>query len=201
MQIVLDNVDLGPALIHWERGVSDDEFYRFCQDNRDVRIERTAEGDLVIMPPTGGETGSRNAELMVQLGTWARKERRGQAFDSSTGFILSNGAARSPDASWVLYSRLNQLTSEQKRKLLPLSPDFLVELMSPSDRLSTLKAKMRDWIDNGAQLGWLLDPDHRTAYIYRPGRDPEQVVNPERLIGEGPMTGFVLELADIWASL
>jgi Uma2 family endonuclease len=116
-------------------------------------------------------------------------------------YFLPSGAAYSPDASWVLRSRLDKLTRDEKRKFPRLCPDFVVELMSPSDRLSKAKVKMREWIENGAQLGWLLDPDRRTAYIYRPGREPEQLVNPERLTGDGPVTGFVLELPDIWAEL
>jgi Uma2 family endonuclease len=126
---------------------------------------------------------------------------RGLAFGSSVEYILPSGAAYSPNASWFLRSRVTALTKEQKRKFPPLCPDLVVELMSPSDRLAKVKAKVQEWIANGVQLGWLLDPDHRTAYIYRPGCDPEQVVNPEHLIGEDPIAGFILELADIWAGL
>ena len=132
---------------------------------------------------------------------WAHKDGRGQAFDSSVEYILPSGAAYSPDASWVLNSRITKLTKEQKRKFPPLCPDFVVELMSPSDRLPKTKAKMQEWIANGVQLGWLLDPDHRTAYIYRPDQEPEQLTNPERLAGEVPVAGFVLELAGIWTTL
>ena len=187
--------------IQWERGMTDDEYFQFCADNPDVRIERSAEGDILIMPPVGGESGFRNSELTVQLGTWARKDGRGRAFDSSVEYFLPSGAAYSPDASWVLRSRLDKLTREEKRKFPRLCPDFVVELRSPSDRLAKLKAKMREWIENGAQLGWLLDPDHRTVYVYRPGREPEQLVNPERIAGEGPVAEFVLVLAEIWAGL
>jgi Uma2 family endonuclease len=126
---------------------------------------------------------------------------RGLAFGSSVEYILPSGAAYSPNASWFLRSRVTALTKEQKRKFPPLCPDLVVELMSPSDRLAKVKAKMQEWIANGVQLAWLLDPDHRTVYIYRPGSEPEQLVNPERLIGEGPVAGFVLELADIWDGL
>jgi len=199
MQILVEfEESITPMVIQGEHRVTDDEFYQFCADNPDLRAERTAEGDLIVMPPPGTEAGSRNMKLSIRLGTWAERDGRGRAFDSSTGFSLPNTAIRSPDASWTFHSKYNALTTEEKRKLAPLCPDFVVELMSPTDRLSKVKAKMQEWIDNGAQLGWLLDPDHRTAYIYRPGRDPEQLVNPERLIGEGPVTGFVLELAGIW---
>jgi Uma2 family endonuclease len=181
--------------------MTDDEYFQFCQINQDLRIERTAQGDILIMPLAGAESSFRNSELTAQLRNWAEKDARGRAFDSSVEYILPSGAAYSLDASWVLRSRFNALTKEQKRTFPPLCPDFVVELMSPSDRLSKANAKMQEWISNGVQLGWLLDPDHRTAYIYRPSGEPEQIVNPERLIGERPVAGFVLKLADIWAGL
>jgi Uma2 family endonuclease len=202
MQLLVEDVALErPMVIQWEHGMTDDEYFQFCQINQDLRIERTAQGDILIMPPAGGESSFRNNELSAELRDWARKDARGRAFDSSVGYILPSGAAYSPDASWVLRSRFTALTKEQKRQFLPLCPDFVVELMSPSDRLSKAKAKMQEWIANGVQLGWLLDPDHRAVYIYRPAREPEQLVNVERLIGEDPVAGFTLELADIWAGL
>jgi Uma2 family endonuclease len=188
-------------VIHWEHQMTDDEYFQFCQINQDLRIERTAQGDLLIMPLAGAESSFRNNELSAELRDWARKDARGRAFDSSVEYILPSGAAYSPDASWVLQSRVNALTKEQKRTFPPLCPDFVVELMSPSDRLSKAKVKMQEWIANGVQLGWLLDPDHRTVYIYRPAGESEQLVNPERLVGEGPVAGFILELANIWAGL
>ncbi len=200
MQIVVEELT-PPMVIQWERGMTDDEFYRFSMDNPDLRIERTIQGDLVIMPPTGSETGFRNSKINARLTIWAEKDGSGQVFDSSSGYFLPDGAALSPDASWVSNSRLQKLTKEQKRGLFQLCPDFVIELMSPSDRLSKLEPKMQEWIENGAQLGWLLDPDHRTVYIYSPGSEPERVSNPDRLVGEGPVAGFVLELADIWAGL
>jgi Uma2 family endonuclease len=200
MQILVEELER-PMAIQWERGMTDDEYFQFCADNPDLRIERSPEGDILIMPPAGGESSFRNSELTAELRNWTRKDGRGRAFDSSVEYFLPSGAAYSPDASWVLRSRLDKLTRDEKRKFPRLCPDFVVELMSPSDRLSKAKVKMREWIENGAQLGWLLDPDRRTAYIYRPGREPEQLVNPERLTGDGPVTGFVLELPDIWAEL
>jgi Uma2 family endonuclease len=200
MQILVEELER-PMAIQWERRMTDDEYFQFCANNPELRVERSAEGDILIMPPAGFESGHRNNELSRQLGNWARNDARGQAFDSNTEYLLPNGAAYSPDASWVLRSRLDKLTRDEKRKFPRLCPDFVVELMSPSDRLSKLKAKMREWIENSAQLGWLLDPDRRTAYVYRPDRDPEQLVNPERLVGEGPVAGFVLQLHDIWAEL
>jgi Uma2 family endonuclease len=200
MQILVEELER-PMAIQWERGMTDDEYFQFCADNPDLRIERSPEGDILIMPPAGGESSFRNSELTAELRNWTRKDGRGRAFDSSVEYFLPSGAAYSPDASWVLRSRLDKLTRDEKRKFPRLCPDFVVELMSPSDRLSKAKVKMREWIENGAQLGWLLDPDRRTAYIYRPGREPEQLVNPERLTGDGPVTGFVLVLAGIWAEL
>ncbi len=159
--------------IQWGRGLTDDEYFEFCANNPELRMERTSEGDIVILPPAGFESSHRNSELAVQLGSWARKDGHGRAFDSSVEYFLPSGAAYSPDASWVLRSRLDKLTRDEKRKFPRLCPDFVVELMSPSDRLPKAKAKMRKWIENGAQLGWLLDPDRRTVYIYRPDREPE----------------------------
>jgi Uma2 family endonuclease len=200
MQILVEELER-PMAIQWERGMTDDEYFQFCANNSKLRVERTSEGDIVIMPPAGFESGHRNHELNRQLGNWALNDGRGLACDSNTEYLLPGGAAYAPDASWVLRSRLDKLSRDEKRKFPRLCPDFVVELMSPSDRLSRAKAKMREWIENGAQLGWLLDPDHHTAYIYRPDREPEQLVNAERIVGEGPVAGFVLELRRVWAEL
>jgi Uma2 family endonuclease len=199
MQMVLNDIETdSPIRIQPARHMSDDEFYAFCAANPDLRIERTAEGEIVIMPPAGGETSNRNMDLSSQLQVWTKRDGRGKAFDASGGFILSNGAALSPHASWVLRSRLAKLTAEQKRKFLPLCPDFVVELSSPTDRLSALQAKMDEWIENGAKLGWLIDPKTRSVYVNRPGQTTERLVNPLRVAGEPPVDGFVLEMADIW---
>jgi Uma2 family endonuclease len=175
-----------------------DEFFTFCQQNRDLRIERTANGEIVIMPPAGGETGSRNAAIGMFLRGWAMQNGRGVAFDSSTGFDLPNGATRSPDAAWVLRERLSKLTPEQKRKFLPLCPDFVVELQSPSDTLDDLQEKLQEYIDNGAQLGWLLAPDTKTVYIYKPGTPMERLDAPAQITGDPLLLGFVLNLAEVW---
>jgi len=175
-----------------------DEFFTFCQQNRDLRIERAASGEIVIMPPAGGETGSRNARLSVLLGVWAMQDGRGVAFDSSTGFDLPNGATRSPDAAWVLRERLIALSPQQKRKFLPLCPDFVVELQSPSDTLDDLQQKMQEYIDNGAQLGWLLAPDTQTVYIYKPDTPMEQLHTPTQIAGDPLLPGFILNLTEIW---
>lgn len=175
-----------------------DQFFDFCQINRDLRIERTAIGKVILMSPAGGETGSRNAELTYALRHWAKRNKLGVAFDSSTGFILPNGATRSPDSAWVLRERLTTLTPRQKKKFLPLCPDFVIELRSPTDEVDDLKDKMQEYIDNGARLGWLLIPETQEVYIYRPGASPEYLSNPTQISGESVAPGFVLELADIW---
>jgi len=199
MQMVLNDIETNsPIRIQPVRPMSDGEFFNFCAANPDFRIERTADGEIVIMPPTGFETSDRNADLTTQLRTWAKREGRGKALDSNVEYILPSGAARSPDASWVLRSRLATLTAEQKKEFPPLCPDFVVELRSPSDRLPGLQAKMREWIDNGAKLGWLIDPATRTVYVYRPGQTTERLVNPDRVQGDAPVESFVLEMADIW---
>jgi Uma2 family endonuclease len=201
MQLVIDDVESQAPVILHPPPMTDDAFYDFCQLYPDFRIERTAEGEVVIMPGTGLETSFRNNELSAKLRNWATADGRGKAFDSNAEFILASGAALSPDASWIDNSRLAKLTSEQKRKFTPICPDFVVELTSPSDRLPRVQKKMREWIENGVQLGWLLDAENCAVYIYRPGQEPESLAQPLELTGEGPVAGFVLELSSIWASL
>jgi Uma2 family endonuclease len=181
--------------------LSDDCYWELCAANPDLRFEREPNGEIVILPPTFFETGYRNSDLIAQLTLWAKRDGRGVAVDSSTEFFLANGAARSPDAAWVLRSRLSAFTKEEKGKFLHLCPDFVVELKSPSDRLSRQKTKMQEWVENGAQLGWLIDADKRTVYVYRPGKTPEELVNRDSVAGEGPVEGFVLELGAIWEGL
>ncbi len=199
MEVTLTGIETeAPIRIQPARHMSDDEYYRFCAANPDLRIERTADGEIVIMPSTGGATSNRNMDLSAQLQVWTKRDGSGKAFDSNAEFILPSGAALSPDASWILRSRLAKLTPEQKELFPPLCPDFVVELRSRSDRLSTLQSKMREWIENGAKLGWLIDPKTRSVYIYRPGQTAERLINPRRVQGEPPVEGFVLEMADIW---
>lgn len=190
-----------PLRLRPERQMSDDEYFDFCGANSELRIERSACGEILIMAPTGGETGFRNMELCAQLGNWAKRDGRGKAFDSNTEFILPDRSALSPDASWIENSRLQALSREQKRKFMPLCPDFVVELTSPSDLLAQVRRKMEQWMFNGAQLGWLIDADKQTVYIYRPEREAEQLTGVETVHGEGPVAGFVLELDDIFAGL
>jgi Uma2 family endonuclease len=178
--------------------LSDDQFFQLCQDNRDLRIERTTEEHLIIMPPTGGETGDRNSEINFQLRLWNKKSQLGKVFDSSTGFKLSIGSDRSPDAAWVAIARWNALTAEQRQRFLPLAPDFVIELMSPSDRPSTVREKMQEYLDSGTRLAWLINEGDRQVEIYRFGKEKEIANNPEVLSGEDVLVGFELDLSAIW---
>lgn len=150
------------------------------------------------MPPTGTETGDRDSEINMQLRLWAKRDGTGVAFGSSTGFILPNGAVRSPDASWVVRSRWTSLTAEQRRRFAPLCPDFVVELRSPSDSLRALQDKMQEYMNNWARLGWLIDPEQRRVYVYRPGASVQELENPEKVSGEPVLPGFVLDLREVW---
>ncbi|NEO95466.1 MAG: Uma2 family endonuclease [Moorea sp. SIO3G5] len=178
--------------------LTDEQFFMLCQDNPDLRFERSADGELIIMPPTGGITGDRNSDLNYQLRGWSRKNKLGKTFDSSTGFKLPNGANRSPDASWVKMERWNTLTEDEKEKYIPLCPDFVVELMSPSDTLEKTRAKMKEYRENGASLGWLINRKQQQIEIYRPNQDVEILNYPQTLSGEDILPGFVLDLTEIW---
>jgi Uma2 family endonuclease len=179
-------------------GMTDERFYQLCQDNEDLRLELTADGDLIIMAPTGGTTGSRNADINFQLTAWARKDGAGLSFDSSTMFILPNGANRSPDGSWVSRDRWDALSQDERDKFVPLCPDFVLELRSPSDSLRFLQEKMREYIANGAQLGLLIDPKPKRVYVYRADQSVESLDNPTGISCDPVLPGFVLELKDIW---
>jgi Uma2 family endonuclease len=179
--------------------LSDDQFFDLCQKNRDFKFERTASRVLVIMSPTGGETSNRNIELSYQLQAWSRQNQLGKAFDSSGGFKLPNGADRSPDASWVQRERWDSLSLEQREKFLPLCPDFVVELRSASDRLKSLQDKMQEYRENGAKLGWLIDPQNKRVEISRPDQEEVEIIeNPTTLSGENVLPGFILDLTVIW---
>jgi Uma2 family endonuclease len=185
---------MGPTLSR----LSDDEFYEFCQLNRDLRIERTSDGDLIIMPPTGGKTGRRNVSVTTQLEVWSESNGLGVVFDSSTGFRLPNGAKRSPDSSWVLMSRWDGLSETEQERFPPLAPDFVVELRSKADVLDELKTKMDEYIENGVRLGWLIDPSTRKVWIYRPDVPTQELDSPDTLTGDPVLPGFVLKLDAIW---
>jgi Uma2 family endonuclease len=190
-----------PVVVHFEPSklrMNDDEFFQFCQLNPELRIERTSEGDIIVLAPTGGKTGRRNAKLIAAFGSWAEKEGSGQFFDSSTEFILPNGAGRSPDLSWIRNERWLALTEKQQEQFPPLCPDFVVELRSPTDRLKTLTTKMEEYIANGAQLGWLIDPLERKVHIYRPGGTVEVMDDAKQVSGEALLNGFVLDVQSLW---
>ena len=182
-------------LIH----ITDEQFYKLCQANPDIKLERNAKGELIVMPPTGGESGKRNADLTADLVVWNRQRKLGVVFDSSTGFSLPNGAKRSPDASWLSLERWNALTAQQRKRFLPLCPDFVIELMSETDALEDAQEKMIDYISNGLRLGWLLDPKNKRVEVYRQGQPVEVLQSPTTLSGEDVLPGFVLELSQILA--
>jgi len=198
--LINQNADINSFVLHWPPSLrlAEDQFFDFCQANRELRIERTAEGDCEIMTPTGGATGWRNSKLVTQLTIWADLDGSGVVFDSSTGFFLPNGAIRSPDASWVKKSRLAALTPKQKKQFLPVCPDFVIELRSPSDSINDLQDKMQEYIDNGARLGWLIDPETKRVSVFQPNQSVTNLDNPEILSTNDVVKGFKLELAKIW---
>jgi Uma2 family endonuclease len=176
-----------------------DQFRELCRENRDIRLELTAKGELIVMPPTGWESGNRNIKLAARLQNWTETDGTGIAFDSSTGFILPSGAIRSPDAAWVASERLTALNPDPEG-FLPLAPDFVIELRSASDRLKPLQDKMQEYIDNGVRLGWLLNPKDRTVEIYRMAQGIEVLQSPTEVSGEDVLPGFVLSLEEIFGS-
>jgi len=182
-------VNFGPFV----KTMNDEDFTKLCQLNRDLRIERTGEGDLIIIPPTGGETGRRSFSLTVLFGEWVERDGTGIGFDSSTGFTLPSGAKRSPDLAWVRRSRWERLSAAEREGFPPLCPDFVAELRSPSDELNVLQEKVREYMASGAQLAWLIDPQERTVYVYRPDAPMERLNHPKALSGEPILRGFTLD--------
>jgi Uma2 family endonuclease len=182
------------------RGIklTDEQFAQLCRENPELRLELTAKQELVIMPPTGSETGRRSGEVFYSLIAWAKKDGTGISFDSSTGFTLPNGAIRSPDASWVKREKWEALTKEQREEFAPLCPDFVIELRSRKDLLSDLREKLQEYIDNGARLGWLIDPLDKRVYVYRPDQPIEVLDNPISVSGSPVLPGFELPVQDLW---
>lgn len=178
--------------------MTDDQFFQLCQDNENLEFERNANGDLIIMSPAGGETGNCNAGITAQLWVWNEQSKLGKVFDSSTGFKLPNGADRSPDSAWIPLERWQQLTAAERQKFLPLCPDFVIELLSPSDSLKVTQQKMQEYLDNGTRLGWLIIPKSRKVERYRPDREIEVLDSPDRVSGETVLPGFILNLESIW---
>ncbi|NES20337.1 MAG: Uma2 family endonuclease [Symploca sp. SIO3E6] len=175
--------------------LSDEQFYQICQSNRELRIERTPQGELIIMTPVGGESGNREADMIADLVFWNRQTRLGYTFSSSTTFKLPNGADRSPDSAWVRRDRWEALTPEQRRKFPPIAPDFIIELRSATDRIEPLRSKMREYLDAGVQLGWLINPQQQQVEIYRVGAEVEVRDLPTELSGEDCLPGFSLNLS------
>ncbi|MEH2449043.1 MAG: Uma2 family endonuclease [Nostoc sp.] len=200
MTTLLIQIESTPLTVNFPSLVqmTNEQFYEFCQANGDLRIERTANGEVIIMPPAFSDTGNRNFNIAAQLGNWTEQDGTGIGFDSSTGFTLPNGAMRSPDASWIELERWNALTDAQKASFAPIFPSFVIELRSSSDRLIKLQDKMQEYIDNGVSLGWLIDRQNRKVYIYRTNRELEILENPEAVNGNPELPGFILRMAKIW---
>jgi len=202
MQIALPELD-APAMLVLDRKnrLSDDEYFDFCMANPDLQIERTAQGEIVIVPPAGGESDSRNAYATYSLVGWAIKTGRGTGFGPSAQFLLPDGSAMSPDSAWVSDERIATLTKKQRQRFLPVVPEFVIEVTSPSDRLRAAQGKMRQWMDNGVELGWLIDGDKKRVYVHRGGCEMRIVRDVSQIAGEGPVEGFILSLTRIWKGL
>ncbi|UNU23986.1 Uma2 family endonuclease [Microcoleus vaginatus] len=178
--------------------LTDDQFYQLCRENPDVKFERNAKGEIIVMSPTGGETGNYNSEINADFVIWNRQTQLGICFDSSTCFQLPSGANRSPDVSWIEKSRWDALTPEQKQKFPPIAPDFVLELMSPTDSLKDTQDKMQEYMNNQVKLGWLINRKSRRVEIYRQGQEIEVLECPTELSGEDILPGFVLKLKTLW---
>lgn len=178
--------------------ISHEQFLDLALANRDLQLERNATGELIIMPPTGSYTGKINFDIAGQLWFWNRQTKLGEAFDSSTGFHLPNGSDRSPDTAWIKQEKWDTLSLEQKESFAPICPDFVLELRSKTDSLEKLQSKMREYIENGASLGWLIDQKNQRVEIYRPGKDVEILEHPTSLSGENILPGFILDLTELW---
>lgn len=200
MNTILAVPEISPLVLQMSPAIemTDEQFFDFCQQNRDYRIERTSQGEIIIMPPTGSETGNRNFDLIIQLGIWTRQNQTGIGFDSSTEFILPNDSIKSSDAAWIKLEKWNRLTPEQQQKFAPICPDFVVELRSLSDNLKRLQDKLQDYIEHGTLLGWLIDRKHQQVYIYRPHPPVDCLTQPTPLSEESVLPEFVLDLSTIW---
>ncbi len=203
MQLLLPESALPAKLtLGSTKPMSENEYFAFCSANPNIRFERSARGEIIIVPPAGIESDYRNAGVVAQLGQWAERDGRGKVFGPSGEFILPSSAAYSPDAAWVSNKKLGKLSKDQKRKFPPLVPEFIVEVMSPSDRLKAAQEKMEDWMSNGVELAGLIDGDRKTVYIYRAGQfKPEKRIGEATVSGEGPIKGFKLDLRRIWEGL
>ena len=194
----LDSVSL-PLVLHPPKRLTHQELASFCAANELLRIEHTAEGDLIVMTPAGGKTGNKEGHLFRELDLWVERAGKGIAFNSNTGFLLPDGSMRLPDAAWLSSEKWQALTDKQQEGFVPACPEFVVELRSPSDRVSQVEGRMELWIEQGAQLGWLIDPQRRLAMIYRSEQEPETLLAPEYLEGSGPVEGFRLAMERFWS--
>jgi Uma2 family endonuclease len=202
MQIELPELTVPATLIlDPENGTGIEQYLAICEPNPDVWLERTAQGELVIVPPAGLECSCRSAEVIAQLATWARQNGAGKTFGGSSAFILADGSALFPEAAWLSNARIASLTKEQRRQFPPICPEFVVDVMSPSDRLTRSRQRMRTWIANGAELAWLIDGDAKCVYVYRQGGEECIFSDVDSIAGEGPVEGFVLDLQEIWEGL
>jgi Uma2 family endonuclease len=197
MNLALSEIEL-PVRLRLERPVTDEELMCFSADNELLRVERDANGELLVMTPSGNRTGRKNAYVIQMLGMWADADRRGYHFDSSTGFTLPDGSMRMPDAAWVEAARWDVLSEEEKDGFSPLCPDFVIELRSKTDRLPMLEEKMTMWIANGAKLAWLIDPERKVVAIYRAGQAVEVLEDPSSVQGDGVVAGFELVMERVW---
>ncbi|HEU4834909.1 MAG TPA: Uma2 family endonuclease [Pyrinomonadaceae bacterium] len=193
----IDDAYIPPELIG-AKGMTPEQFEQLCRKYRKLRLELTSTGELIVMPPTGSETGRQNADLTYQLEAWSRQDKTGVVFGSSAGFILPNGAIRSPDASWIKREKWDSLTAQQRKRFGPFCPDFAVEIRSPSDTLTELYLKMFEYLENGMSLGWLIDPSKRQVYVYRPNEEVVILDSPETVSGDPLLPGFKLNLAELW---
>ncbi|ACK66054.1 protein of unknown function DUF820 [Rippkaea orientalis PCC 8801] len=178
--------------------IDDKQFYQLCRYNPELKLEQNQKGQIIIMSPTGGETGKKNAELIIDFGIWNRQKKSGQIFDSSTCFKLPLGSNRSPDVAYIKQERWGKLTPEEREKFPPIAPDFVLELMSKTDSLKQVQEKMQEYMDNGVKLGWLINPEKKQVEIYRQGQEKEVLEYPQTLSGEDILPEFILDLALIW---
>jgi Uma2 family endonuclease len=197
MNLALPEIDQSIRL-RFDRPLTDEELMRFCAENDPLRVERDANGELIVMSPSGSEGGGIETDVATELNIWARQDGRGKVFGSNAGFTLPDGSVRAADAHWVSWPRWNALSDAERKRFAPICPEFVIEVRSESDRLAELQDKMRMWLANGAEVAWLIDPSRKAVEVYRPGREAEVLQGTSAAEGEGPVAGFVLELGRVW---
>jgi len=197
MNLALDQFEL-PIRINQGRPITDEELLRLSAENELLRLERDANGELIVMSPTGTEGSGYEGEVFMELSLWARSDGRGKAYGPTAGFKLPNTSVRAADAAWVSHRRLSSIREEQRKGYWPVCPEFVIEIRSDSDKLRDLRGKMEEWIANGAEVAWLIDPIEKAVTVYRPGAEPEEYANPSSVQGTGPIAAFELELQRVW---